>query len=81
MNWLTLQPTKGADLPAVLIVEDDEGMRGVLTRGLTTFGYKPLIADEVERGRRTWRRMVGRTPARQRGSTQGARARENRRLT
>src|ERR1700752_2327334 len=48
MNWLTLQPTKGADLPAVLIVEDDEGMRGVLTRGLTTFGYKPLIADDAE---------------------------------
>jgi DNA-binding NtrC family response regulator len=48
MNWLSLQTKKAADLPAVLIVEDDEGMRDVLTRGVSMFGYKPLIADDAE---------------------------------
>lgn len=49
MDWLALRK-KSADenRPAVLILDDEEGVRVFLTRALTELGYNTLVAADAE---------------------------------
>jgi DNA-binding response OmpR family regulator len=39
---------------AVLVIEDDARVRGVLDRGLRLAGHRPILAEDLRAGRQRW---------------------------
>jgi PAS domain S-box-containing protein len=48
------RPVRSHERQTILVVEDQEAVRGAATRGLTRFGYTVLAAADGEEGLRVW---------------------------